>query len=237
MEPERPFGGSFRCLGPLAVVRLWLRARRLAAAPSAPTQRRGFSSRRLGFPKLRPHRSRRPGAGAKAQPRPGARARALRSQRKLEGLVFHRETLLARSTTCGAPAREGKGRRRLLLGSSPACSSSCERGRAASGTKALMTGAGERGGTAGAKQTQPAGSKAGSPKMLRGGGGGRHTKKLGLASGMASHHDPRIPEEATAFLFPQRSRRPLVPRPPERASWHPCSTHAVRQVCLPRPQG
>lgn len=54
---------------------------------------------------------------------------------------------------------------RWLLGSSLTCSSSCERS-AAWETKALKAGAGQMGGTAGAKQNQPASSRAVSPTML-----------------------------------------------------------------------
>lgn len=56
-----------------------------------------------------------------------------------------------------------------------------------------------------------------------------------------SHHDLWIQEGATAFLFSgSSSRHPLLPLPPQSAKVarsHTRSTHAVRQVCLPWPQG
>lgn len=112
----------------LAIAKLWLLARLLAGALSRPALSQRFSRRLLGFPKLRskgsPTRGRSrataPSPGTVTGERSGVRVR-YRIQRKLEGLLFHRETLLAKNTTCGVPTQPDNCHqtlgRRLLPGS------------------------------------------------------------------------------------------------------------------------
>lgn len=112
----------------LAIAKLRLLARLLAGALSRPTLSQRFSRRLLGFPKLRAQGSPTRGRSRATAPSPssvtgeqsGVRVR-YRIQRKLEGLLFHRETLLAKNTTCGVPTQPDKRHqtlgRRLLPGS------------------------------------------------------------------------------------------------------------------------
>lgn len=101
---------------------------------------------------------------------------------------------------------------RRLLGSSLTCSSSWERS-AAWETKALKAGAGQMGGTAGAKQNQPANSRAGSPRMLPVERRDKPKGGLGLAFGTASHHGRRIPEGSHSFPLPPKQQTPTSTPP------------------------